>query len=402
MNDLLPLGVAALGVYLAGRLAGTLKQSPVAAYILAGILLGPFPPFPFLAQNQVLSGLADLGIIFLLFYLGVEFSVGRLLQAGKPILWGGTADVLINLPIGFLLGLAAGWGVLGGLFVAGIVYVSSSGIIVKAILDLGRSANPETELTLGVLIFEDLFIAIYLTIMASVASLGAIELLPLLWALLKATAFFALMVALARYGTKWVAPILAQPDELLILILFGIVTLVGVGAEQLGISAAVGAFLAGMVVAETPEAPRSARLLTPLRDLCVALFFFNVGMELDTRTLGGVAPLVVGAVLLTSATKVFTGLAAGRFQRLSQRAALALGVNLIARGEFSLVLASLAAASPALPLLVGSTIQSFTALYVLVMAILGPLLMTLQPRLAAPRLRRRTSAQTQQPPAQSP
>ncbi|MEZ5177233.1 MAG: cation:proton antiporter [Acidimicrobiales bacterium] len=214
---------------------------------------------------EELELLAAFGLIFLLFYLGVEFSVEDLTSGGGRLLASAGIYLGLNVGGGLLLGLALGWGTSEALIVAGATGISSSAIVTKLLVELHRLANPETRLILGIIVIEDLFLALYLAALAPVlgqadsAADGA-----LLFA--RALAFLLALAAVARWGGPLVGRVVsAKGDELLVVLFVGFALLVAGLAYELGVSDAIGAFMAGLVLAGTAAATRIERLVRPLR-----------------------------------------------------------------------------------------------------------------------------------------
>ena len=370
------VGLALALITAVGQLASRLRFSSVPLLILAGMAVGPHLPklgmadLRFLNSAPFLEFMGRLGVLFLLFYLGLEFSVGRLIKAGRTIMLGGTIYLGINFTLGLLFGVLLGWPVQEVLVAAGITTISSSAIVAKVLVDLRRTANPETEMILGIILFEDIFLAVYLTVVSGVVlseatSVGAIA--------ISLAGAFAFIVACLLVGRYAVPPLnrllaLASDDVFLLMVLAGLLLVAGV-SEALHVAEAIGALLAGLILAETTHRQRIEHAILPLREVFGALFFFHFGLSIDPLALGGAVGIALGAVGLTVIGNVLAGMLAGRSIGLSARASSNIGLTIMARGEFSIVAAKLGLAGGLLPLL-----QPFSALYVLILAILGPLL----------------------------
>jgi CPA2 family monovalent cation:H+ antiporter-2 len=373
-NFALLLGV--LGV--AAVISLSLRLPVVPLYILAGVTLGIW-----LVEDEVVSFLGHLGVVFLLFAMGLEFSVGSTERSLRRFVGAGTVNFALNFPVGLLVGLALGWSWVESLFLAGIVYMTSSAVVSKCIVDFGRAARPETETVLGVLVFEDLVIAFYMVLLTSLLGAGpgeAASPLSIGFSLLRSGVFVGLLLVLARRFQRPLERVFAgQSDEGFTLVLFSFVMLVASAALASGLSAEVGAFLAGLVVGSTDLKERSARILWPFQTLFAALFFVSFGMSID---LGNVAGVLVPTALLVAlglTSKTLGGYLAGRIAGHGPPQSFVVGLSLIPKGEFSIVLATLAAASaPA-----GHPIVALSALYVLALAIIGPLLMREADRIRA-------------------
>ncbi|NHN46156.1 cation:proton antiporter [Halostella sp. JP-L12] len=376
-TSLLEVGIMLAAIAIGGSVASRLGQSVIPFYVVTGILVGP-EALGRLTALHVSSGefvevLAELGIVFLLFFLGLEFSLDRLLANRQRITAAGTVDLLINFPVGVLIGLALGWSLTEAMFLGGIVYISSSAVITKSLIDLGWIANDESDPMLGTLVFEDLAIAVYLTLMSAVV-LDSGDLADVLTDLVVAMGFLLALLAVAHYGTSLVERLVAaETQELRLLRSAAVTVLAGGIALELGVSEAVAAFFVGMAVGSTSDSDAVEHLLMPIRDLFAAVFFFWIGLETDPAALVATAGLLALLVALTTPTKLVSGYLGGRSYDLDARRSFRVGAGMVTRGEFSLVIATLAAAGGTEVL--RDTIPSVTVGYVLVMSVLGTTLM---------------------------
>jgi CPA2 family monovalent cation:H+ antiporter-2 len=368
-SELAVLGAALLLAGLFARGGRRLGLPTIPFFIVAGIIFGPQTPgIVVLDDPEELHLLAMLGLVLLLFHLGTEFSVNDLLGGGRRLLWAGGAYIVLNFGAGLVLGWALGWGTREMFVIAGMIGTSSTAIVTKLILDLRRVANPETGMILGIIVVEDVFIAFYLALLQPIlgGQEGAAEIVVSV-----ATAFGFLLglFALARWGAPLIRPLLGTTDgELAIILAVGFGVFTAGFAHLAGASDAVGALLAGMVVAGTGLAPRVERLLVPLRDVFAAIFFFWFGLTIAPDALGAIAPAVVIAVVVTLAFNVIAGVVAARIHGFGATEASNTALMLVSRGEFELILASLAVAAG-----LDSRVAPFAALYVLVLSILSPL-----------------------------
>ncbi len=364
MTPLLELGLIALGLYLTGELSRRVGVSAVVGYILLGILLGPHGVLPVYRLGPTTELLGELGLLLLLFYLGLEFSLGRLLEGSGPTLVAGAVD-LVNFGVGVGVALALGYGWLAGLFLGGVVYVSSSGVIARLLSDSDLLAYPEAERTLGVLVFEDLAMVVVLVGLGLLTAGGGGR------SFVGAVLFLALYGLAARYGKRLLARLLDLEGEALSLLALALLTLVSAGAIALGFPAAVAAFLLGMAVAESGHRPRVETALRSWYDVAAASFFLVVGLHVERATVLREAPLALLLVAVTVVAGLVTGFLGGRASGLSRRAAVGHGLMLLPRGEFSLVIASLAADAGALPEGTRQALLGATSLYVVVMVVVG-------------------------------
>lgn len=366
-TQLIELGAIILSLGLLGAVSVRFSISPIPSYLLAGLAFGTGGILPLTTSEEFVGVGAEVGVILLLFTLGLEYTPDELVGALRTSAPVGLADLVLNSAPGIVAALLLGWGPLGAAVLGGITYVTSSGITAKVIADLGRLGNRETPGVLSVLVFEDLAMAAYLPILT--ALLAGAGLLGGVLALLVAAATIAVILFVALRRADLIERFVHSPSqEVLLLKVLGLTVLVAGIAQQLQVSAAVGAFLVGIAVSG-PIAHAARELITPLRDLFAAVFFVFFGLRTDPADL---PPVIGAAVLLAGAgvlTKVATGwLAAGR-AGVATSGRLRAGTALVARGEFSIVIAGLAVAAGA-----DSSLGSLAAAYVLILAIAGPLL----------------------------
>jgi monovalent cation:H+ antiporter-2, CPA2 family len=368
----LAVTVGLLGVL--GVTASRFGLSAIPAYLLAGIILGPNDPdFIKLVQpSEVTDFVAEIGLIFLLFFLGLEFSVDRLIRSGRHVGLGGAADLVVNAGLGALIGVAAfGFG-FAAVVVAACVYVSSSAIAVKALGDFRRLADDETDLVLAILLFEDVAIAAVLGFVATGGGSAATS--------AGVTAKALLFVGAALAASRWLgAPIgrlLARLElEFFLLAVFGFVIGMSAVAKELDMSEAVGALLAGVILSDSGVREEIEQRFFALRDVFAALFFFVFALTIDLGKVGEVGWIVLLAVIVTLVGKVGVGVLAGRLGGFTPRQGLNAGAALVAHGEFTVVLAQLAAGNAALAVAHREDIAAFAGLYVLATATIGVVLL---------------------------
>jgi CPA2 family monovalent cation:H+ antiporter-2 len=364
----------------AGAVAHRIDLSVIPFYVVSGVLVSPYVfgelGLPALQDQEFITLLAEFGIVFLLFFLGLEFSLDRLLESKENIGKAGALDLAVNLPIGVAIGLALGWSVLEAFVLGGIVYISSSAVITKSLIDLGWIANDEAQPMLGTLVFEDLFIAFYLAVLSAVI-LGGGTFIEVLQQVAIAMGFLTVLVVAVYFGSAYFEAFLdVDSQEMFVIRAVAITVLVAGGALALGVSEAVAAFFIGMGFSGTDHLHDLERRLIPLRDVFAAVFFFWIGLNTDPTVFGSVAiaGLLVLLVVATTPTKLLTGFLSGRIYGLDDRRSVRVGCGMVTRGEFSLIIAALAAGSGGSAVLT-ETIPSVAVGYVLVMSILGTLFM---------------------------
>jgi len=363
---LVELGTVVLILGVLARLAGRLGISPIPLYLLAGLALGEGGVLPLVTSDEFIEVGAELGVIFLLLMLGLEYSAEELVTGVKAVAPAGLLDFVLNFTPGFLAGLVLGWGVVPALFMGGVTYISSTGVIAKMLNDLGWSGNRETPVILSILVFEDLAMAILLPTLGVLAlgdsTSSAFVAIGIALALMVAALTFAYF-----HEDKLGRIVLHRSDEVALLSVFGLTLLVAGLAEGANISAAVGAFLVG--IALSGEAVEKAHsLLSPLRDLFAAVFFIFFGLSTDPREIPGVLLIAIALGVVTAATKMVSGWHAAQRAGVGRSGRLRSGLALIARGEFSIVIAGLAVGVAG-----AEELPALAAAYVLLMAIAGPL-----------------------------
>ncbi|MEA3274628.1 MAG: cation:proton antiporter [Pseudomonadota bacterium] len=336
---LLELGAVVLSLTVLARLAGRFSFSPVPLYLGLGLLLSEHGVISLDVSREFIDAGAELGAILLLFLLGVEYSVDELTAGVKRAHVAGAIDLALNFVPGFVVGWALGWSPTAAFLLGGVTYISSSGIAAKLMRDLGWLGNRETPAVLSLLVIEDLVMAVYLGVAAALvlgASAGGLA-----WSILGAVAVVgAVLMMASRFGAHLSRLVFTQSDESVLLGLLGMVLLVAGVAEQVGVSAAVGAFLVGLAI--SGEAARHAdRLLGPLRDLFGAIFFVFFGLQVDPSTIPPVLLPALVLVVMATVGKLVTGWVAGRGFGASTGGRLRAGALLIARGEFSIIIAEL-------------------------------------------------------------
>jgi monovalent cation:H+ antiporter-2, CPA2 family len=358
-----------------GFVAHRAGLSPIPAYLLAGLLLGPgeWDLVSVIEPNEITEFAAQLGLIFLLFFLGLEFSYERLLGAGRKAVVGGTIDLVVNGGIGLLIGLVAFGPSLAAVVLAGAIYISSSAVIVKGLGDFRRLADEETGLVLAILVFEDLVIAF---VLGFAGGGGGGEVEETLSLVLRVLLFITAAVAASRYLAKPLDNVLDRlPREYFLLLSFAFVIGAAAAAHALGISEAIGALMAGVVLSETSVRAELEERFFSIRDLFAALFFFAFGLTIELDAVGPVLWLVAIAGALSLVGKLASGYGSARLAGYSQRQSLNTGAALVAHGEFTIVIAELASRNPQIDPADRADIVAFAGLYVLATAVIGVILM---------------------------
>ncbi len=355
------LGAVVIGLAVLARLAGRWGITAIPFYLLAGLAVGEggIAPLDVSADFMRLAG--EIGVLLLLLTLGLEYTGDELRHGLRTGLAPGAFDAAANFTPGVLAGVLLGWDMEAALLLGGVCWISSSGVIAKVLSDLDRLGNRETPAILNLLVMEDLAMAAYLPVMAALlAGTGASD--ALVTVAISLAAVGAILTLALRWGEKLSRLLARGSDEALLLSLFGLTLLVGGLAEQLQVSAAIGAFLVGLALSGPVQA-RAGALIEPLRDLFAATFFLFFSFQIRPGSLPGVIVPAVLLAIVTGGTKVATGWFAARRIGVGSSGRLRAGTALMARGEFAIVVASLGAAAAD-----GPELRALAAGYVLLTA----------------------------------
>lgn len=372
----LEIGLALALIAVAVSVAAKLRFSNVPFLILIGMAVGPHAPqfsvfdFRFIESAPLIAFMGRIGVLFLLFYLGLESNVTRLIQAGRSIFIGGTIYIGINFTAGLAYAYLTRFSPTETLIIAGITTISSSAIVAKILFDYRRTANPETEIILGITMYEDVFLAVYLSLLSGIVLSGATSLKGVLSSAGLALGFIVGLIILGRLVTPLLNRLFRiSSNEVFIVVVFACLFLLAGLGETIHVAEAIGALLLGLILGETEHSGRLERLVVPFRDFFGGIFFFSFGLTVDPFSLGGAVWLAIGAALLSLFGVALAGQLAGRSAGLSGATSFTIGLTLLGRGEFSIIVAKLAQSGGMLPL-----IQPFAALYVLILATFAPLL----------------------------
>lgn len=359
------IGLLALALSALARLASALGITAVPFYLVAGLALGEGGLVDLSVSEDFVALGAEIGVLLLLLTLGLEYTGSELRQGLQTSLVPGVVDSLANALPGVAAGLLLGWSVPAAVLLGGVTWVSSSGVISKVLADLDRLGYRETPVILNLLVIEDLAMAVYLPVVAAVV-VGADTRTTASTVTVALVAVGAVLWAATRFGTAVSARLSRGSNEALVLAVFGLTLVAGGVAQQLQISAAIGAFLVGLALSG-PAQERASTLIEPLRDLFAAIFFLFFSFQIDPGDLPGALLPALALALVTAATKVGTGWLAAARAGIAARGRMRAGTALVARGEFSVVIASLGAG-----LADGPELGSVAAAYVLVTAVAGP------------------------------
>ena len=393
---IIEIGIAVLLVALVGLLANRLRFSVIPFFIVIGMVLGneSYPGFvadglasignegftqavnsvwkffTFTESKPFIDFMGRLGVLFLLFYLGLEFSVGRLIKSGKSIVAGGSFYVALNFVSGLLVGWMMDLPFKETMVLCGIMTSSSTAIVAKVLTDLKRTANPETEVIMGMIMFDDLFIAMHISFLSGLILTGSSSFWAVAGTSLLALGFILTFLILGRKLIPFIDKILQEKSsELFILIIFSLLFTIAGFSETIHVAEAIGALMAGLVFADSKYLKKIEGMVLPFKDFFGAMFFFSFGLSIDMYALGGAVGWAAFAALITIIGNVASGYFATRFSNLKPKNSVDIGFTLSARGEFSIIMANIGKAGKLLPV-----IQSFVVVYVLILSIVSPLL----------------------------
>jgi CPA2 family monovalent cation:H+ antiporter-2 len=361
------LGAMLFGLSLLARGATRLGISPIPLYLLGGLMLGAGELVPTSLTEEFVDIAAEIGVLLLLFTLGLEYTPRELAFELRRNYLGGVVDLAANFLPGLLAGLLLGWDPIAAVLLGGVTYISSSGLVSKLLNDLSRMGNRETPTVLSLLVLEDLVMAVYLPVVGVLLA-GTALVTGMISVAVAVVVVAAILLAAVHLGHHVSRAIASHTDEVVLLSVLGLVLLVAGLAEHAQVSAAVGAFLVGLAISG-PAQQRAGSLIGPLRDLFAAIFFFVFALGIDPRSL---PPVLVPAVLLaavTAATKIAVGVWAAGRAGVGRHGRWRAGATLVSRGEFSIVIAGLGVVAG-----VEADLGPLAAAYVLLLAVAGPLL----------------------------
>jgi len=335
-----------------------IRQPLIIGYLFAGMLIGPLSPLwtsllpengstgaaagiGILSDISALNLFADIGIILLLFVIGIEFPFAKIRSIGKVAMGAGTLGLFVTLGVVFMAASALGLNFMDSLFIAAALSISSTAIIIKILQDSGKIKKESSILVLGILIVEDVIAVILIASLESVALVGTVSIESVV---LVAVVAGGLIIGTFTIGRKVIPPLIdkvasAENREILLLSVLGVCFGYALLANVVGLSVAIGAFLAGVLVAESKSSEVSKILSSPIKDMFVAIFFVSVGALMDVTQLESYIFIAIALIAVTVAMKFAGNLLGNTIFRLekgkSLRSAFALSAP---RGEFSIVI----------------------------------------------------------------
>ena len=336
----------ALAIAVAGGFAASwMRQSPILGYLLAGVIIGPFTP-GFVGDHDQIAALADVGVIFLMFGLGVAFSLKDLARVRAIATIGTIVQVALTIGGGLVAGLAMGWSVLEGVFFGTALAASSSMVILKTLLDRGEVASGHGRLLLSMAIVQDLIIVVLIVVMPKLAALSGdtarVEVAQDVGlTLVKAAVFIGVSLAVGLRLVPWIMTHVSRARSSELFIVTAAVLALGAASVStlLGLSPALGAFLAGLLLSESEFDHRVISEVVPVRDLFATLFFVSVGMLIDVRFIIDHWPVVLAAAAFTLALKALATLLGLMPSRIATKTAAFTTLGMIPVGELNFVIA---------------------------------------------------------------
>ena len=333
-------GAAVVG----GAVAKVLRQPLILGYVLGGFLIGPFTPGPTLSGIHEFEVLAEIGVILLMYSIGLEFSFGELLEVKWVAIFGGPLGILLSVGLGAGTGWLMGWGTIQGIAVGAIVSVASTMVLSRLLADRGELRSPHGNVMIGITLVEDLAVVVLTVLLPSLSHLTGSHFLSLLIAFGKA---LLILVPVMFVAAKLVPPLMKRVegtgnDELYVLVVLALGFATAAVTQAVGLSLALGAFLAGLIVSECKTSEKMLDKLSPLRDAFVALFFVTIGVLVDPRILVSKPSLWGAIVVLTMVGKFAIWTLIVWLFRYPPRTALMVGLGLTQIGEFSYVLVRVA------------------------------------------------------------
>ncbi len=366
---LFDLGIVLFFGFFAALAMKKINQSVVIGYMLTGLLIGP-NALGIIKEPEVLEELSELGIVFLMFFLGIEFSINKFKRIKNSVFFIGTYEVVFNLILGIITGTILGFALKEKLFFAAIIALSSSSVVAKLLFDMKRTASKESEVLMGVMVFEDFFAIVILGILSGLAASDKIHFEVISVSILSSVAFYGAFILIGIFVINKLIDVLARIDsqEMFTALMIGIILLVGALASYIGLAAAAGAFLFGMVIVSYDVEERLHRTVAAFKDIFLIVFFISFGMLLDPRQIPGilwmiaiVVPVtILGEILITSSSAYFSG--------FSPKSSISIGASMIARGEYSLIIAAMGFATGA----ISRSLYQFTGVYVFIMTLIAP------------------------------
>ncbi len=372
LSFLLVFGLITLALFLGGYIGRLLRFPAIVFYIIIGIIAGQIGHF-----EKAFHIFSEIGIVLLFFYLGLEFNFERAVNTAKKIWHIGLLDFFFNFVLIFFVFLLLGFDIFTSLLAGGVAYASSSAITTKIIVDNHRQVFPETEIILGLMVFEDIIAPVILALLSAVHQSGSINPTTVGIIFIKIIVVFLAIFLFANFIKNWLAKFIDDilKEDIFILFALGFVVLFAGITQSIGLSEALGAFLLGVIIAESGKEEEMEKALYSIRDWAVAMFFFIFGTSINFSAISFDKKLILSLIIIVVLSiigKFLTGYIGGRLAGLPKRASLITGFTIINRGEFSVVMGKFAKPE----------YIPFIGIYILIMSFIGIILAQYAPDIA--------------------
>lgn len=370
------LGIVLFIAFFAALGAKKIGQPVITGYIVAGLVIGPFG-LALVKNVSLLESFSEVGVALLMFFLGIEFSVSKFKKIKNAVIFIGTYEVLLNLAGGFLLGSVMGvitaYTFKEKLFFACIVALSSSGVVAKLLFELKRTASKDSEILMGVMVYEDFIAVVILGVLSSFSYSNKVGFMSIALPALNALLFYTVFILVGIFVIHKLIDYLAgiESQELFTALMLGLVFLTGALAYKFHLSSAAGAFLLGMIITSFDVEQRLHRTVAAFKDIFLIVFFISFGMLLDYRQIPNVIIPVAIAVTASSLLEIIISTSGAFFSGFNPKKAFSIGTSMIARGEYSMIYAALGLAAGA----ISNNLYQFTGIYVFLMTLIAPIAM---------------------------
>src|SRR6056297_1071369 len=327
MTTFSQVAIAFFTIAIFGRLSKLLDSFFPPFYIIAGIITGPFF-LNIVTETEVIGLFGEIGVIFLLLYLGFEFSINTLIERARSLISAGLVDLVINFGLGFIIGQAIGLGLFHSFVMAGIIYMSSSGIITKTLIQLNAIKDPEGQLVMGIMVFEDLVMVIFLVFVSAFSSMGSnIRTGQVVLDIFIAISFCIVLLYIGKRFSNILTKILdSDSKEIHLLSFMAIVLGVTALGIYLGVSEALGAFFIGMALSETNIKYKMEETIITFRDIFGGMFFFYFGMNFNISNLSVSTTALVIIIIVATLGKIISALIIRKTQKCSIEKGLFIGL----------------------------------------------------------------------------
>ena len=320
------------------------KQPIVFGYILAGIIVGPHtPPFSFISDETTINTLAEIGVIFLMFSLGLEFNLQKIKKIGATAFIAAFAEIILMMWLGYAIGKIFKWTELDAIFLGAILSISSTTIIVKALDELHLKKERFSQLAFGILIVEDIFAIVILALLSSIAVTGSLQLKDVAGTIINLSSFLVVSLVIGSFCIPKLISYVAKfnSNEMLLITVLGLCFGFCLIVVKLQYSVALGAFIIGAIIAESRQHDLIERLVVPIRDMFSAIFFVSVGLLFDPHIFVEYGYPIFVITLAVIIGKVLTCGIGVFITEKDPKISMRVGMSLAQIGEFSFIIASL-------------------------------------------------------------